>query len=62
MEDKTKVSTYRNGEVRRLKTFEEIEYEFAHPENRYVLYSNQKAVHRFNRKYPKPEKRGDVVM
>ncbi len=56
-----RVSTFNNGSVRRIKTFEEIMYDYQHPESNHARYAREKQRRKFNRKYPKPEKRGDVV-
>ena len=60
-EKRERVSIFDNGKARKLKTFEEIVYDYQHPENNYARHAREKQRHKFNRKYPKPEKRGDVV-
>jgi hypothetical protein len=60
-EKREKVSIFDNGKVRKLKTFEEIVYDHQHPENNYARNAREKQKRKFNRKYPNPEKRGDVV-
>jgi hypothetical protein len=47
--------------VRRLKTFEEVAWDFNNPEDRYRKNKNQKQMHRFKVKFPNPERRGEVV-
>ena len=56
-----KVSIFNNGKARKLKTFEEIVFDHQNPDNNYVRQAREKQKRKFNRKYPNPEKRGDVV-
>ena len=55
------MSIFDNAKARRLKTFEEIVYDYQHPENNHARHAREKQRKKFNRKYPSPEKRGDVV-
>jgi len=60
-EKRVKVCIFDNTKATRLKTFEEIEYDYQHPENNHARYAREKQRKKFNRKYPNPEKRADVV-